>query len=215
MADVIAELSRAPFWVQVTLAALAVSAVGFLIVPAVQRRRSAQQFAALARASGHDTPGLEAFTMEVAGRVFEIRHQHRSGAAASGTMRGPRGTLLITTTTLASPRWELHGVDIARGARLRRALGHALIHTGDESFDRAFAVSEDGVPVRARWLDQPTRQAVVDFFEHPLARGTLWIQEGRLSHLLGTPWTGVDAITLRTLVEKQATLAEAFDRTAR
>ena len=104
MQDVIAELLRAPVWVHVPLAALAAGMAVFLIVPGMQRRRYSRQFVALARGFEREVvPGEASFSALAAGRGFEISHLHRSGTGSIGTMRGPRGTLIMTTTPLSSP----------------------------------------------------------------------------------------------------------------
>ena len=217
MEELVPEILNAPVWVQGALALAVAFVLYSLIAPGVRHRRYASQFADVARTFGHDrAAGAEgSFTTDVGGRVFEVRHQHRSGAGSVGTMRGPRGHLLVTATRLAPPRWEMHGVDIEQGnVRLKRALGHAAVTSGDEAFDVRFLVKEDGIPVRENWLDAETRRAIARFYEQPVARGTVWIQEGQLSHLLPTPWTGLDEQALRALLNEQASLASALERTA-
>jgi hypothetical protein len=180
-------------------------------------RRYRSRFAALAREFGQDVgPSRKlplSFSTVVGGRPFEIRHDYKSNAHTN--YRGPQGHLLISATRLSAPRWELHQIDIQRGGvRLRKLARHKTSVTGDAAFDARFSIREDGIPVRADWLDAPTRAAVEHFYESAAAQGVVWIQEQQVLHLVRAPWKGIDGATLRSLLERQASLASSLDRTA-
>jgi hypothetical protein len=212
--EALQELASAPWWVQVGLSGGVAFVLYGLLGHGFKTRRYTKRFRELARAFGQD--GADVFTTEVAGRQFEVKCQYRTDQGPVGTVRGPYGYLLVTTTSLRSPRWELHGVDFEKGnVRLHKALGHALTTTGDAKFDAQFIVREDGVPVRENWLDAPARAAIVRFYELPESRGTTWIQEAKLSHLIAAPWKGINESSLRELMTRQAALATELERTAR
>jgi hypothetical protein len=153
------------------------------------------------------------FTVTVDGRPFEVRRELRSRSGGMSHYRGPTGHLLVTSTPLAGRRWEMHQVDVVPG-RVPRLLGGPRRSTGDAAFDRRFVVAEDGLPVREGWLDAPTRAAITTFFDLPAATGPVWVREQRLQHLGDLPWGGVDFATLTTLLQRQAALATAFERTS-
>ena len=217
MQEALIELRAAPLWAQIALACFASAALYMLVAPSVDSRRYARRFKTLSTAFGREGAPLsdQSFTAMVGERQFEVKHVYRTSTTSVGTTRGPYGHLLVSSTMLAARRWELHGVDIVRGGvRLRKALGHRLLTTGDAEFDAKYAVREDGIPIRERWLDQATRAAIANFYELPSATGTIWIQEGRLSHLISSPWKGVDGASLQALLTRQAALASALERTA-
>jgi hypothetical protein len=178
-------------------------------------------FEDLARALGIDAVRepdefTQSFLMTVDGRTFEVRHEYRASRHRGGSegYRGPTGHLLITSTPLSGERWEMHQVDIVPGGA-PSLFGDAPHKTGDEAFDRRFLVRQDGIPVRDTWLDQATRAAFGSFFDTPGATGPAWVQEQRLQHFIRAPWKGIDGPVLRALLQKQAALADALERTAR
>lgn len=213
--DAVAEFGRMPPWARVAVTLFAVTALVMLFGPSVAHRRYRRRFDALARALGCQPPSGRgwpvSFTLEGAGRAFEVRHDYR---VTGRFYRGPSGHLLITETPLAGRRWEMHQVDVVRldswlarrfARRLERGFGSSA----------PFGVTEDGVPVRDGWLDDATREAIARFLAAAPPHGTVWVKEGRLSYLLSDPWKGVDGPRLSALLGQQAELAEALERTSR
>lgn len=214
--EAVAEFGRMPVWVQAALALFALGVLSSLFGPRFTHQRYRRQFDGFARELRAQPPTGRgwpvSFTVEVAGRAFEVRHDYRN---RSGSYRGPTGYLLITETKLAGTRWEMHQVDILRIDSLWARLGSAKPVTGAAGSTVRFGVSEDGVPVREGWMDDDTRDAVTGFFEAAPPLGVIWIKEGRLSYLVGGTWKGVSGPVLQATLERQAELATALERTAR
>lgn len=207
----------APIWAQATLALMALALVAAIVGPRIEQRRARDRFAALAEAMGaHVSPGPDVFTAsfaaEAGGRSFAVRRELRSAPRGS-SYRGPRGHVVVSETPL-SERWQMHNIDVSRRKSVGR-LGATPLASGDASFDHRFTVLQDGLPVRERWLDAPTRAAFTSFFDLPSVKGqgTVWAQEGRLQYITDTP-QALDRTALRAILEQQATLASALDRTA-
>ncbi len=204
-----------PFWAQIGVGFFVFTFLVMVVSPGVTRRRHAARLAALASAAGATTTSRDAFTewftVEVEGRRFEVRRELRSSGRGS-SYRGPSGHLLITSTAIAGSRWEVYQIEVLLG-RLPTFFGPLPLATGDAAFDGRFMLRQDGVPVRAGWLDQPTRAAVTAFFDTPWVNGRVWVQEGQLQHLM-SPWVGVDHESLMRLLRQQAALATALERTA-
>lgn len=208
----------APPWAQAGMVLFLAVALAMVGLPILRKRRLRRQFAGLAKDLGVPTVNepdefTQSFTTTVAGRSFLVSHEFRSGGGRHSSYRGPTGHLLVTSTALAAGQWELHQVDIVPG-RPPRWLGHALLETGDEVFDARFAVKQDGVPVRDRWLDRPTRAAISAFFDTAGVTGPVWIQGQKVMHLAYAPWKGIEGRSLRVLLENQGRLADALERTA-
>lgn len=205
-----------PGWAQAFVALFALTAVVMFVEPIVRRRRAAARLATLAqtaRATVHREDAFTSwFTMTVDGRLFDVRRELRSTSRGS-SYRGPSGHLLITSTPLAGPRWQMHQVDVSQ-ARLPRFLRARMPKTGDAAFDGRFVVTEDGLPVRDGWLDAATRTAITAFFDLPTASGPIWVREQQLQHLADDTWLRLDLAALTTLLSRQAALAAALERTA-
>lgn len=202
---------------QIGVAFFILCAIVMLAGPSVTKRRHRARFTALAAArlqavKGRDWPFT--FTATAAGRTYTVSYDYRMTSRGS-SYRGPSGHLLITATALASRRWPLHQVDLIRlDSRVARALaGLAGRKTGYATFDHRFLVREDGMPVRAGWLDAPTRDAILGFGDNAPKDSTLWIKEGQLQCLM-PEWPGGDP-ALDALLQRQADLAAALERTAR
>lgn len=217
MQDAIAEFRNAPGWAQIAMAFFAIMVVTFLVEPSLRRRKYRRKFNALARGVGKQPPSTRAlpaaFPLQIDNRDFEVRLDLRS-MAGGGSYRGPTGYLLITATRLQSNRWSMHQVDMSKPGRLARWLMSRTRPTGDAEFDSRIRVVEDGLPARDGWIDAPTRKAIAHFLDTAPTPGVLWIREGELTFTMQTPWKGVDATVLRSLLERQGTLAAALDRTA-
>ncbi len=215
MEDALAELARAPVWAQIGLAFFAVMFLTMVLEPVVGKRRYRRRFDALVRELGldpskeRDWPFKTAITVE--GRSFEIRYDFGGGRG----YRGPRGHLLIASTPLAESKWSLHQVDIEKGDSSLSWLGAGKRSTGDAAFDARFAVISEGVDVRDGWLDAPTRASVAQFFDHVPVDGPIRVHEGHLRYTMSSPWRGIDAAAMRALLQGQAALASALERTAR
>jgi hypothetical protein len=217
--DLVDGLAQAPTWAQAGIALFVVSIVVTLVGPGLTRRRYRRRFDALARDFG--TTGVSkldeftaTFPVFIDGRVFDVRREYRARSrGGSYSYRGPTGHLLVTSTPLAGDLWEYHHVDIAVG-RVSALFGGPQFTTGDAAFDARFDVRHDGVPVRERWLDDPTRAAVTSFFDTPGASGLVWVREQQLQHLVSAPWPGLDGTSLKVLLQRQAALATALERTA-
>lgn len=214
MDDAIVALLVAPVWAQIGLAFFALAFVVMLVGPGITQRRYAARLKALAAAAGAPTTRrdefTEWFTIAVEGREFEVRRELR---VRNRSYRGPTGQLLVTSTPLSGSRWKMHQIDITPG-RVPSLFRRPTLSTGDAKFDERFVVIQDGVPVRDRWLDAPTRAAVMVFFDTPAATGPVWVQDQQLQHLAGDEWDGLDLEALTGLLRQQAMLATALERTA-
>jgi hypothetical protein len=214
--EAVAEFWRMPPWVQVALALFALTWISMMFAPNFTHRRYRRQFDGFARElqlpppTGRGWP--VSFTVEAAGRAFEIRHDYRS---RSGSYRGPTGYLLIIETKLAGTRWEMHQVDILRIDSVWARLFGPRQVTGGSGSGIRFGVKEDGVFVREGWMDDATREAVTRFFQSAPPFGVIWIKEGRLGYLLSGTWKGLTGPVLQATMESQAELATALERTAR
>lgn len=209
---------QAPLWAQLLMPIVVLAAVGTVVERRWRRTRARQAFARLAAGAGAAVTTVdwvtETFPVEVAGRRFEVRRdwQTRHSGAGASSYRGPTGHVLVTSTPLAGSRWELHQVDIAPLSSAARRAGDPV--SGEVAFDSRFRVRQDGVPVRESWLDAPTCAAVTALFDTPGVRGPVWVQGQRLQVLDPEPWTGLDTATVARILEAQATLATALERTA-
>ncbi len=214
MDDAIAAILVAPVWAQIGMAFFALTFVVMLVGPSLSQRRYAAKFASLAAAAAAPTTRrdefTEWFTIAVDGRSFEVRRELR---VRNSSYRGPTGQLLVTSTPLSGSRWEMHQIDVAPG-RVPKIFRRPTLSTGDPAFDGRFVVIQDGVPVRERWLDAPTRAAFVAFFDAPAATGPVWVQDRQLQHLAGDEWVKLDLAALTSLLRQQAILATALERTA-
>jgi len=216
MQDAIAGFQSAPPWAQVGMVLFAVMAVVMLVGPSVRKRKFRRHFDAIVRGLGQEPPAggrlPVSCALTVDDRAFQISYDIRLGGGGS-TYRGPRGDLLITTTPMAGTRWAMHMIDITPLDGPLSGLVRSKRATGDPAFDERFAVVEDGLPVRDGWLDAATRQEVARFFDGA-PPGLVWIRDGELQFLMPNPWTGLDAPVIRALLQRQAVLASALERTA-
>jgi len=216
MQDAIAGFQSAPPWAQVGMVLFAVMAVVMLVGPSVRKRKFRRHFDAIVRGLGQEPPAGSGVPVSCAltvdDRAFQIRYDIRLGGGGS-TYRGPRGDLLVTTTPMAGTRWGMHMIDITPLQGVLSRLVRSRRATGDAAFDERFAVVEDGLPVREGWLDAATRQEVARFFDGA-PPGLVWIRDGELQFLMQNPWTGLDGPVIRALLQRQAVLASALERTA-
>jgi hypothetical protein len=214
MQDAIAEFLRAPLWAQVAMTAfvlvIAASAAGSYVT----RRRFRGRFTAIAQALGaRAVPSRGApasFQSSVNGRLFEVRYEHINNARQE-SHRGPEGHLLFTSTRLDEPG-RPHQVEITVAGALVSRLSASLQATGDRDFDARFVVREDGPPVRDGWCDAEVRQRIVELYDGIAPDSRLAIGDRRLLVTLREPWTGIDGTALRSLLERQAALAMALER---
>ena len=215
--DVVAGLAEMPLWAQLFLGLFAFAVLVMALGPGREYRRYRATLEGLATdlgataARGRDKWPVS-FSTSVDGRAFTVSYDYRTGGRG-GSYRGPGGHLLISSTPLSGSRWALHQVDIIPMSenRLLRAL-EATIGAG--SSDDRFRVVNDGVPVREGWFDADTRAAVTAFYDTTVARGPLWVKEQQLLHIVSAPWDGIDGPALRALLQQQAVVATAFERTA-
>jgi hypothetical protein len=214
MQDAIAGFVEAPLWAQGAMVFFAVIAVLMVFGPSVAKRRFRRKFNAIAHALGTQPRGKDwpyTASHQVDGRTFTLTHDYR-GSGKGSSYRGPRGYLLTVSTPLAGSGWGMHQVDVMKvGGRLSRLIQRGT-PTGDAEFDARFAVVEDGLPVRHRWLDADTRRALAAFFDIAPLDGTLWIREGVLSFIMCDPWTGLDGAAIERLLQQHATLAQALEQ---
>lgn len=217
MAEFIDAFRAAPLWAQILVPVLVIAMLAAVVESPIRRRRARLAFDRLAGQAGAAITPVDwvtaTFPMEVAGRRFEVRREWHSRAYSTGSnsWRGPIGHLLITSTPLAGSRWELHQVDMASLSTAARRSSD--LTTGDAAFDARFRVHQDGVPVRDGWLDAATRAAVARLFDAPGVTGPVWVQGQSLQVLRSEPWKDVDAASLRRVLEAQAALAVALERT--
>jgi hypothetical protein len=108
----------------------------------------------------------------------------------------------------------MHQVDVQPVAKWLSRLASRTRTTGDADFDGRFILREDGLPAREGWLDAPTRRAITHFVATASKPGALWIREGDLPFLMGQ-WRDVDAPAVRRVMDAQAVLADALERTVR
>jgi len=217
MQNLLAGFATAPLWAQLGMALFAAIFVAMIAGPRRRLRRHAAQFTALATEAGATTERrdefTEWFTLTVDGRTFEVRRELRVRGRGTTSYRGPTGHLLVTSTPLSGKRWELHQIDVVPGRR-PSLFGSTPLVTGDAAFDGRFLVLQDGVPVREGWLDEATRAAVTALFGAVGDTGRVWVLEQQLQHVAVEPWTVFDAASLRGLLQHQAALATALERTA-
>ncbi len=217
LTDLVAALAAMPLWAQVFLGLFALAFVVMAVGPSREYRRYRALLEGLATdlgataARGRDKWPVS-FATAVDGRAFTVSYDYRR-SGRGGSYRRPGGHLLITSTPLAGNRWALHQVDIIQVSanRLLRALEAKM---GAGSSDERFRVVNDGVPVREGWFDADTRAAVNAFYDTTVARGPLGVKEQRLLHIVSAPWGGIDGPALRMLLQRQAAVATAFERTA-
>ena len=172
----------------------------------VEPRRARQGLAAVAAALGATVTRVDEFLsrapVELAGRALDVRSEYIGGQGTHAP-RGDRGHLFVMATRLASPKWEMHDVQVRQRRRT-------------DAFEDRFALVESGVPVREDWLGAEVRSAIGRFYDHPLAAGTLRVDRGELKHL--APWRAVplpvDASSVRDLLDRFAALAGALERAA-
>jgi hypothetical protein len=214
--DVIAGFVAAPLWAQIAMVFFGFMVAVSLLEPVFRRRKYARRFADIVRVFGREPPPARGFPVKAPisadGRAFELRHDLQYGGKNS-SYRGPRGHLLITATRLAGTKWGMHNVDITRMEGMLARLVRSQRLTGDPAFDERFAVMEDGVPVRDGWLDAPTRQEILRAADGALP-GVIWIRDSELIFIIQDPWKGIDGPVIRALLQRQAALAAALDRTA-
>lgn len=218
MDDLIREFGVMPLWAQIGMTLFVGTFLASLLWPQREHGQVRRHFDDLARArgavvsKGHDK-FAGSFVAEHAGRTFAVRRELRQPFRSS-SYRGPRGHLPIVETVLAGNRWPLHGIDVVERTGMVRMLPSPT-RSGDAAFDDRFGVIEDGVPVREGWLDVYTRQALTVFFDLPAvgSEGRVWVKEGALQFLCDRPKT-IDAATLTTVIDRQAALAAALERTA-
>jgi hypothetical protein len=170
-------------------------------------RRHRARFDALASALGA-TVSAESefrwvFSLDVAGRMFQVERTHRGGAGSQNA--GP-GWLLITSTPLAGVA-DTHSATI-RPKRLRSLPADAR----DADFAERFVIRDHGYPLRDGWLGERVRTAILHFYRQDLPLGTLDIEGGRLAHLMSVELTKLGPAALRELLERQAGVADALER---
>lgn len=131
------------------------------------------------------------------GRYFTLNVHNRDFKVAISMDDG--GHCLITSTPLNSEAWRQHTVQIAPG-EWRPTAGTTMTqaHSGDERFDREFAVSEHGSGLPGDWLSREVRSLVRQVFALPMKRPSLLAGAGMLTHR--TPWRDIE-ITPRMLEE--------------
>ena len=216
MQDLITGFQAAPLWAQVAMVLAAVTALWMMTAKSLTKRRHAAIWITSpcelgqGPSTSRDWPDIVPVT--VGDRAFQIRYDVRMSARQS-SYRGPTGQLLITATQLGGTRWAMHQVDIQPVAKwLSRLIGNRLA-TGDPAFDARFIIKQDGLPAREGWLDAATREALGHFFERVPKRGVVWIREGDLQFIMSQPWTDLDGLGVRRLMEQQSLLADALERT--
>lgn len=218
MDDLINEFRVMPLWAQIGMTFFVGTFAAMILWPQREHRQMRRHFDGLAAArgaavtKGHDSFAAS-FTIDHAGRAFAVRRELRQPFRSS-SYRGPRGHLLIVETGLAGTRWPLHGIDVVARTGMVRMLPSPT-RSGDAAFDDRFAVMQDGVQVREGWLDVYTRQALAAFFDLPVvaSEGRVWVKEGVLQFLSDQPTT-IDAAALTAVIDRQAALATALERTA-
>jgi hypothetical protein len=146
---------------------------------------------------------LSRFSVEAAGRTFEVRDQHISGSTGAGWTPD---WYLVTETKLRGVS-ELHAVEIRP-----RAQGKASAASGSSALDEIFEIRDSGYPLPEGWLGGEVGRALLAFYAVPLYLEPLRLEESRLlhcsRHLLGK--LGADG--LRSLLERQAAVAKALER---
>jgi hypothetical protein len=214
--DVLAALTVAPLWAQIIMTLFAVGAVASIASGPLRKRRYRRQLRSYASAFGTNVHvnrnGWPAtFSATVDGRTFDVQYDYRM---STWSYRGPRGDLLITSTPLAGNAWSMHQIGIEKmNPTMKRLIG-GWVASGDATFDAGFMVREDGLAVRSSWLNAPTREAISKFVDQAPLPGPIWVQEGRLQYVMRAPWKNLDDAALKSLLRRQAALADAFERIA-
>ena len=215
MQDAIAGFQAAPFWAQVAMVCFAALAVYMLFESTFSKRKFRNHFNSIARGVGAEPLGRDwpfTFSTRSNDRTFTVTHDYRGGGKGS-SYRGPRGYLLTTSTRLEGSRWPLHQVDVTRVPKFLSRLVSRKRPTGDSDFDSRFIIVEDGLPVRDGWLNADTRKAIASFLADAPLDGRVWIHEGELQYVMADPWKGIDGPAIRALLQRQAVLAAALERT--
>lgn len=214
----IAEFQSAPVWAQVGMVFFAITAVVMVVAPRVTKWKFRRHFDEIARGLGLAPATSSAwpitFSIGIGDRPFEVRHNVRRVSNRGAPSPGPHGYLLTTACRLAGAAWSMQQVDIAPVDGRLSGLMSGKRATGDTEFDGRFIVTQDGAPVRDGWLDGGTRQSIARFFDHVPLPGLLWIRQGELQFIMQNPWKGIDGQAIRGLLERQAVLASALERTA-
>ena len=203
----------------IVIAVLSVVCGWWFVVRPMARRR-ALKFDSLAQAYRCAVVAKDKFerffTLNVHNRDFKVTEFYSSGRGAGNVAStGVSGYYLITSTPLKSNAWQLHVVEIRKGAwRQPVASNMTQKRSDDERFDREFAVSELGDTLPEHWLDKEVRGLVRSFFALPMQPTALNVEAGILTHHV--PYSG-DAMTPRALEEmlrRLGWLAGALDRAA-
>jgi hypothetical protein len=171
-----------------------------------ERRRQAR-FAALAQSFGKEAVRegefLSRFSVEIDGRTFDVRLQHRGRGSNS---KGPGSWYVVTEVTLQGVS-DLHSADIR--ARWRRP---KIVDPRDPEFGKYFTVFEAGYPLREGWLNHEVRSAIAHFYALDLPLDPLSIEEGRLIHRALLPVKRFSREILRELLTRQGAMATALER---
>lgn len=181
--------------------------VTFWISGNLRDRRRQARFAALAQSFGKEAVRegefLSRFPVEIDGRTFDVRLQHRGKGPVS---KGPGSWYVVTEVALQGVS-DLHSTDIR--ARWRRP---KVVDPRDPDFGKYFTVYDAGYPLREGWLNHQVRTAIAHFYALDLPLDPLSIEEGRLIHRALLPVKRFDNEILRELLTRQGTVAAALEQ---
>lgn len=170
-------------------------------------RRRLTRFSSLARSVGakvaKEGEFLYRFSIELDGRVFDIRHQHIGGRSGAGGWAPD--WYLVTATRLRNVS-DLHCADIRPRGRPT-----TLLESSPTAFERHFSVRDTGYPLRNGWLTEHTRSGISEFYALDLPLEPLAIEEATLVHQSRHLLRRLQAVDLRELLIRQAAVASALE----
>lgn len=169
------------------------------------RRRQAR-FAALAQSFGKEAVRegefLSRFPVEIDGRTFDVRLQHRSRSGSKGA-----GSWYVVTEVALQGVSDLHSADIRPRWRRPKAVDPRA-----PDFGKYFTVYDAGYPLREGWLNHEVRSAIAHFYALDLPLDPLSIEEGRLIHRALLPVKRFSGESLRELLTRQGMVGAALER---
>ncbi len=196
----------------------------FWLLGRIDRLRPKRRFEKLAQALGGKLTVVDEFEdrfeVKVGQRLFVVAQKlvGRSGSQSSSS-------LYLTTTTPLRDAWQSHFLKIQplgrlggwlMGRLLKKQPSHSAADS--DSFSTRYAITEQGI-LPSGWMDGAVRQAIRDFYEGmpvlPLVEDAqLEAFEGQLTQRMLVP-DKLNADDWKTLLQRQAAVADALDKAAR
>ncbi|HEX7833745.1 MAG TPA: hypothetical protein VF787_29090 [Thermoanaerobaculia bacterium] len=183
-------------WKWLTIGTIAVAVVLYLTVSRLIERRRRALVDGLAQAFGatatHGSDATSRFYANVIDRRCEIAHGYHCRTADGRYARGYRLIVVV----------PLHGVSDIYNLSLKRVDGQRSAES--------LSVTISGYQPRDGWLTVALREAIFDFYDVAVDRGTLNLEAGALMFATNRR---VDGPTLLDLVRRQLSVAANIERT--